>query len=145
MINSSTPNDSSAIFDISFDSQLIDVEAVVNKVIEFVDAKKIDVNHFGLRLVLFEALTNAAKHGNLFNKALRVSISIKVVGNELYIIISDEGHGFDWKSCLNKTEQPEDMPGGRGLLIFKAYGYHPSYNEKGNVLTLCKNLLDQEE
>ena len=88
---------------------------------------------------------NAAKHGNNFNEELAVGVSLEFGELELLITIKDQGSGFDWEEKLNKIEQPANVSGGRGLLLFKAYGYLPTYNERGNELQLCKELVETEE
>jgi len=130
---------------ITFNSRLDQIEPIVTRSVGFFDKHGVEINHFGLKLVLFEALMNASKHGNDFNESLVVILSIKLAEPEILITINDQGKGFDWKTCIKKKEQAVDKSGGRGILLFKLYGYHPSYNECGNELILHKNLLEKEE
>jgi len=128
-----------------FNSQLDQIESVVTYTVGFFDKHQVDINHFSLKLVLFEALMNASKHGNTFDESQEVILSVKLAEPEIIITIKDQGDGFDWRTCMKKKKQAANLSCGRGLLLFKIYGYHPTYNDCGNELTLHKNLLEKEE
>ncbi len=92
-------------------------------------------DQYGLKLVLSEALTNAVTHGNEQNISKFVDFSIKIESSSLEIMISDEGRGFK-RNVDSSSLTDQKAVSGRGLPLYKAYGYTTSFNEKGNSITL---------
>jgi serine/threonine-protein kinase RsbW len=84
----------------------------------------------GLLLAVTEATTNAIIHGNKNNKLKLVRISVFVEGNNLKIIIKDEGKGFDPTIVPDPTD-PENLlkDSGRGLYLMKVYMDGLTYNQ----------------
>ncbi len=95
---------------------------------------------FAINLVMREGLTNAVRHGNAGNPEKKVKFLLMITQNQiLKLIIEDEGDGFDWRN--QKEEGPrDDEDHGRGIIIIDTYFTSYSYNEKGNILFLEKNL-----
>jgi serine/threonine-protein kinase RsbW len=94
---------------------------------------------FSIRLALEEALVNAIKHGNQFDRNKRVHINYRVSHERFDIRITDEGPGFD------PTDVPDPMadenlerPCGRGLLLMKHYMTEVVFHPPGNLLFMCK-------
>jgi serine/threonine-protein kinase RsbW len=94
---------------------------------------------FGIRLALEEAIVNAIKHGNHYDRSKQVQIRYHVTEQCLLAEIEDQGPGF----------QPEEVPDpladenlerscGRGLFLMRAYMTCVRFNESGNRVTLCK-------
>lgn len=94
---------------------------------------------FGVRLALEEALVNAIKHGNGMDPAKQVSIDCQFKDDRVRIVIEDEGGGFDVSTVPDPTSDENlDKPGGRGIMLMKAFMTHVEYNDTGNRLLLEK-------
>jgi serine/threonine-protein kinase RsbW len=94
---------------------------------------------FGVRLALEEALVNAVKHGNQGDPSKQVRVRYRVTAEEVLAEVEDEGPGFDPTAVVSPLS-PEGLerPSGRGLLLMYHYLSSVSYNERGNIVTLCK-------
>jgi serine/threonine-protein kinase RsbW len=98
-----------------------------------------DKQIFHVRLALEEALVNAIHHGNGGDPRKAVRVWWEVRHDEVEIVIEDEGPGFDPTLVPDPRESANlDRPGGRGLLLMRAFLTTLSYNEQGNRVTLYK-------
>jgi serine/threonine-protein kinase RsbW len=102
---------------------------------------------FGVRLALEEAVVNAIKHGHNYDTSKEVRIRFRVKPERVLIEVEDEGEGFDPHQVPDpRTPENLERPGGRGLLLMRSYLTWLRYNERGNVVTLCKcRSLPQRE
>jgi DNA-binding response OmpR family regulator len=123
-----------------------------------------------LQLVLSELLLNAIEHGNLEisgdekrqalmedqfaalvqarrshpvwgQRRVEIELSVAQGAGEFSCCIRDEGNGFDWRA-LPQEIKPEHLvlPHGRGVLLSRLMVDRLEYNEKGNAVTLVKQL-----
>ncbi len=92
-------------------------------------------DQYGLKLVLSEAFTNAVIHGNEQSLNKYVHIEVKVQSTSLEITITDEGKGFRHTNSASDFNNNKAISG-RGLPLYKAYGYSTQFNKKGNSITL---------
>ncbi len=127
------------------------------------------VNLEGVRVALNEILFNAIEHGNLeisykektelmeglgdYPTIIReraeqseyvdrqVLLECQYDRRRLRFVITDEGHGFDHSNLPDPTD-PENLLSahGRGILMTQIYMDSVMYNEKGNRVTLVKEL-----
>ncbi|NOX34490.1 MAG: ATP-binding protein [Deltaproteobacteria bacterium] len=105
------------------------------------EVKGIEKLLFPINLVIREGLTNAVRHGNANDPEKKVRFLLTIVNHEsIKLMIEDEGEGFDWRK-QKSGELPEDMDHGRGIIIMDTYFTHYSYNDKGNILYLEKNIF----
>jgi serine/threonine-protein kinase RsbW len=94
---------------------------------------------FSVRLALEEALVNAIKHGNGMDPDKSVRITCEVGIEQVRIEIEDEGPGFVPSEVDDPTEDENlDRPGGRGIMLMRAFMSSISYNNSGNRVTLLK-------
>ena len=94
---------------------------------------------FGVRLALEEALVNAIKHGNRMDPEKQVHVNCQVHGDRVRIVIEDEGTGFDVNDVPDPTsEENLDKPGGRGIMLMRAFMSRIEYNDIGNRLLMEK-------
>lgn len=120
----------------------------INDIIKFLD-NYLEVlnaefdNKTAILLCVHEALVNAFEHGNDSDptKKIKIYYEYKSESHSFFITISDEGPGFD----LNKIPDPTDetnllKEGGRGIFIIKSYMDKVIFNEKGNEITMIKEL-----
>lgn len=94
---------------------------------------------FGVRLALEEALVNAIKHGNAMDPDKTVRIACEVTYDQVRIEIEDEGPGFVPSEVADPTDDENlDCPGGRGIMLMRAFMNVIEYNSVGNRVTLVK-------
>lgn len=92
-----------------------------------------------LFVALDEAFVNAVKHGNKFDMAKRVKISVEISPEKAQFTIEDEGEGFDVESIPDPRD-PENLfkNSGRGVMFIYNIMDEVNYNERGNRLTMVK-------
>ncbi|HEX2946179.1 MAG TPA: ATP-binding protein [Clostridia bacterium] len=107
-----------------------------------------DTTLFDIRVIINELLVNAIMHGNRGNENKSVRISAGIAEKtELYIMIEDEGCGYDYvKLCDEQASQPCDTGPdnmcecGRGLRIVKSLCDKVKVNSKGNKIVIMKHI-----
>ena len=96
---------------------------------------------FGIHLAVEEALMNAIKHGNQRDPTKSVVVQFELEDSELKIVIEDEGSGFDPQAVPDPTlDENLELPSGRGLMLMNTFMTSVEYNEKGNRVTMFKDL-----
>ena len=86
-------------------------------------SKCVSGREFDVELALREALGNAVVHGNQENPEKKVHIRCRCgPGNELSIIVTDQGKGFDFGKVVGNglTSDPAAAHG-HGIQLMKAY------------------------
>lgn len=94
---------------------------------------------------LIEACSNAIEHGNHFDPAKRVVVTLRFNGQSFSATVKDEGTGFDYQRALNANAQPDPMSErGRGLMIMRAFTDRLQfrYADGGLYVELAKNRGD---
>jgi serine/threonine-protein kinase RsbW len=91
-----------------------------------------------LKLCLDEALKNAMLHGNEGNADLRVTLKVHRGRDEFWIVIGDQGKGFD----LDSVPDPVGDFGvwqesGRGIHLMQHYTKAIQYWNGGSTLAMC--------
>ncbi len=95
---------------------------------------------FAIRLAVEEALINAIKHGNKYDRQKTVTVSTDVAGDKTAITIADEGKGFDPSAVPDPTDDENlEKPCGRGIMLMRAYMDEVAYNQRGNEVRLVKH------
>ena len=96
---------------------------------------------FAIRLALEEALSNAIKHGNKLDPAKTVCVMFFIEPEQVQIRITDQGNGFDPSGVPDPTsdEHLED-PGGRGIMLMRAYMDEVFYSAGGNEVCMTKRV-----
>jgi serine/threonine-protein kinase RsbW len=96
-----------------------------------------------LLLAVTEATTNAIIHANKSDKSKLVQITAKVIDGKLYVIIKDEGPGFQPEEVPDPTN-PENLlkDSGRGLYLMRVYMDDLRYNitPEGTETILVLNI-----
>lgn len=79
-----------------------------------------DEDAFNVKLALEEALTNAMRHGNALNAALKVSITIQADEQKIVMDVHDQGKGFDYERLPDPTTAGfVNKPSGRGVFLMR--------------------------
>src|SRR5437588_4063611 len=88
---------------------------------------------FSIKLALEEALINAIKHGNQFDRGKKVRIAYRVQKDRFDIEIRDEGPGFDPADVPDPTAiENLERPCGRGLMLMRYYMTEVNFTTAGN-------------
>ena len=121
-------------------NRLEEVNRCEQVILEAVEAMKYSgADRFAVKLALEEALANAIKHGNDQDAAKHVQVEYAVDGDQVSIVIGDEGSGFDPESVPDPTlDENLEKPYGRGVMLMKTYMSEVEFNEAGNKVTLIK-------
>jgi serine/threonine-protein kinase RsbW len=98
---------------------------------------------FGVRLALEEALVNAIKHGNGLDPNKEVLVICQISHDKVRVVIEDQGPGFRLEDVPDPTEDENlEKPGGRGIMLMRAFLSLVEYNERGNRVVLEKRRSD---
>jgi serine/threonine-protein kinase RsbW len=98
---------------------------------------------FGVRLALEEALVNAIKHGNGLDPKKEVFVTCQISQDKVRVVIEDQGPGFRLQDVPDPTEDENlEKPGGRGIMLMRAFLSVVEYNERGNRVVLEKHRND---
>jgi serine/threonine-protein kinase RsbW len=100
-----------------------------------------DHDLFSIKLALEEALVNAIKHGNQYDRAKQVEIAYRICPDRFEVVITDQGTGFDPQDVPDPTAVENlERPCGRGLMLMRHYMTEVAFNERGNAVSMCKLL-----
>lgn len=126
---------------IVFSSTLENIDIVCQKTSDFMVSKMdgIESELFPINLVIREGLTNAIRHGSKNDPQKEVRFLLTIKGSSIRIEIEDQGNGFDWRK-QQEEDLPEDEEHGRGIIIMDTYFTNYTYNDKGNILYLEKDI-----
>ncbi|AHJ99820.1 ATP-binding protein [Hymenobacter swuensis] len=108
----------------------------------FIDNSKdtfhIDDDIYGnIMVAVTEAVNNAIRHGNKFDKDKNVFLSLFVEPDRVKFEIEDEGTGFDYTNLSDPTA-PENLenPGGRGIFLIRHLADEVEFQKDGRHVQL---------
>jgi len=114
----------------------------INKVEKFIDdfSEKNEINSeiYGKILIAtVEAVNNSIVHGNKEDINKYVNVNLKIQNDTIYIIVEDEGPGFDYSKVPDPTK-PENVENihGRGIYLMQHLADDVSFNENGTIVTM---------
>ena len=97
---------------------------------------------FAVELLAREALSNAVRHGCRENESKRVIFECRLGSLSTILSVTDEGPGFDWRSCL--LSPPDDeATHGRGLALYQMYASRILFNPCGNRILLIRPFQER--
>ena len=101
---------------------------------------------FAIRLALEEALNNAFGHGHRdLPPDEPVTLEYNVSAEQVYIAVTDQGPGFDPDSIPDPTlDENIEVPGGRGLLLMRAFMESVEFNDVGNAVRMVYRAPEAE-
>lgn len=98
-----------------------------------------DHDTFGLHMALEEAITNAIKHGNKYDKDKQVHIECNLSEHRIEVYVKDEGEGFVPEDVPDPTaEENLDKESGRGLLLMRSFMNFVEFSEQGTKVSMWK-------
>jgi serine/threonine-protein kinase RsbW len=101
----------------------------------------------GISMSVREGMINAVLHGNAYDPAKRVNLSFEQKGNELVIVITDEGKGLDLGEIPDPLA-PENLlkQSGRGIFLMRAFMDDVRFRKlnNGTEITLIKRIPGSE-
>jgi len=94
---------------------------------------------FAIKLALEESLHNAIEHGNGRDPKKKIEISYEIDPRQVSITVTDQGPGFNPDNVPDPTvDENLEKPGGRGIMLMKAYMDEVSFNDCGNRVCMVK-------
>jgi len=102
------------------------------------DTFQIEDDIYGnIMVAVTEAVNNAIRHGNKFDKDKNVLLSLYVDKGQLQFEIEDQGTGFDYNNLLDPTA-PENLenPGGRGIFLIRHLADEVEFSNEGRTILL---------
>lgn len=122
-----------------FSASLDNLDRAVAVVTDFLAGELPGARLFEAKLLTREALLNAVIHGSGRDPAKVVEIEASLSGSRLTLAVADQGPGFDWRARLD-ARIPEEAESGRGVAIMRLYADGVEFSDKGDRLTLVKDL-----
>lgn len=94
---------------------------------------------FASHLALEEALVNAVRHGNKNDPNKKVIVKYKITDDLFDISVTDQGTGFKPAHLPDpRCNGNIYKPGGRGVLLMRAYMDTVEYNNSGNTVHMTR-------
>jgi serine/threonine-protein kinase RsbW len=98
---------------------------------------------FHIVMAVREAAINAVLHGNEYDAARQIDVSLENTGKDLVFVISDQGHGFDPDHLPDPLAPENILRGtGRGIFLIRSLMDEVHFRQlhPGTELTLIKHL-----
>lgn len=111
------------------------------------DAFHIEDDIYGnIMVAVTEAVNNAIRHGNKFDKDKNVYLSLYADQSQVRFEIEDEGAGFDYTNLIDPTA-PENLenPGGRGIFLIRHLADEVEFTQEGRLIKLTFQLTAPTE
>jgi CheY-like chemotaxis protein len=159
-------------FSIEFKSTITGIPKIVDRILIESDCNFQNSERINVELGLVEIITNAVEHGNLeisyqekksaldagnieelFASKLsdpifrdrKIIVDYKKDQTGCEWIITDEGHGFDWRELPDPTHEQNILDlNGRGVFISNFLFDEIEYYGKGNIVRVRKNNENKE-
>ena len=94
---------------------------------------------FAVELVLYEAVTNALRHGHHYDPTKPVEVTFLVTPDEILGQVQDQGAGFNRATALGLfAEKVLEQRRCRGLFLMQAYTSWLSLPGVGNRVAFCR-------
>jgi serine/threonine-protein kinase RsbW len=99
-----------------------------------------------IMVAVTEAVNNAIRHGNKFDKDKNVYLSLFVDTDRVKFEVEDEGQGFDYTNLIDPTA-PENLenPGGRGIFLIRHLADEVEFSKDGRNVQLTFMLSAPSE
>jgi serine/threonine-protein kinase RsbW len=110
-------------FELTIPSRLEEMEAVHALVSAAVREYNLtdELAHW-IELTISESMINAIQHGNKADPAKTATLKISSNGDDIEIIVEDQGRGFTLDTVADPTDTQNLLkPSGRGILIIRSF------------------------
>ena len=98
-----------------------------------------------MHLAMEEALVNAISHGNRSDPSKNLQIVCRLSAELIRAEMTDEGEGFDPKDVPDPTSPGRiQTPGGRGVMLMRAYMSQVEYESSGRRVILAKQRSKEQ-
>ena len=107
------------------------------------DAGLDEDQRFHIGMAVREAAINAVLHGNEYDPARQIAVSLENTGKDLVIVIADQGHGFNPDKVPDPLAAENLLRGtGRGIFLIRSLMDEVHFRQlhPGTELTLIKHL-----
>lgn len=124
--------------ELDFPSKIENLSIVEKLIDDLASDYKLNSEVYGNILVAtVEAVNNAILHGNKLDEKKKVSVSCEIKEDQLFMIVTDQGGGFDFTNIPDPTA-PENIekPHGRGVFLMKHLVDQLEFRNKGSVVEL---------
>ena len=91
---------------------------------------------FGAELLAREFINNAMIHGNKLAAGKKVTFELSVGTKWIFMRVTDEGAGFNWRTAKKAAAAGAAATSGRGVFIGAAYAAKVAYNRRGNSVKI---------
>lgn len=125
---------------ITLPASLKEVDNALPSIMQFLKESSLNGNLFVYNYIIREGLNNAIIHGSQRDSTKTVTLDLQLSKQSLDICIEDEGQGFDWQPLLKRQLVSPDACHGRGIFCMSKLHFQTSFNSKGNILYLHKDL-----
>jgi serine/threonine-protein kinase RsbW len=118
-----------------------EVEAAADQLA--VEAGLDEDQRFHIAMAVREASINAVLHGNEYDPARQIEVTLENTGKDLKISIADEGKGFDPEKVPDPLKAENLLRGtGRGIFLIRSLMDEVHFRQlhPGTELTLVKHL-----
>jgi serine/threonine-protein kinase RsbW len=120
------------------ESEIINLRIVEKEIDEISTIIGINEDSYGKIMVCaMEAVNNAIIHGNKSDARKYVCVEVSETGNDLIIIVEDEGSGFKPGEIPDPTK-PENIEAlsGRGVFLMSKLADKIEFSDRGNRVTM---------
>jgi serine/threonine-protein kinase RsbW len=103
-------------------------------------------SYFGnILMAVTEAVQNAMVHGNGLDRSKMVRIKEELTREGLWVTVSDEGTGFDFRELLEKEANPGSVEEKSGLLLIQKLCDEARFINKGRTLEMLFRINGIDE
>lgn len=99
---------------------------------------------FGIQVAFHEALTNAVRHGCRCDARRRIRVAVRLVSNELRVLVVDPGAGFDPRRLPDPLAADNlRRGGGRGVFYMRRFADRVGFRFPrggGTAVSIVKRL-----
>jgi serine/threonine-protein kinase RsbW len=103
---------------------------------------------FHITMAVREAVINAVLHGNEYDPARQIAVSLENNGRNLVFVIADQGKGLDPDTLPNPLAPENLLRGtGRGIFLIRSFMDEVHFRQlhPGTELTMVKHLTPATE
>jgi len=117
-------------------SRLAEVDMLCKEIRSLLVDNGLEDLSFPVELAARECLNNAVIHGNRCDASKKVALNLQIGRKWIFLRVSDEGSGFNWRKARRAPLPGDADISGRGLSIMALYAHRITFNRRGNQVTL---------